>query len=485
MSERHLDKKPRYGAADPHQLANRFLKCHGRDNHGHLALRYWRDEFWQFREGRYRKLSGSELQARISEFIREIFQREKPASRQGQILQVTRSLVQNVMQALMGRTLVESQTEQPVWLGNGNEGPYFVFTNAMANLAALEAGHQTGAVPHCSHWFTQTIFPYEFDLAATCPRWKSFLNGVLESDQERIRLLQQWFGYCLTPDTSLQRFIVAVGEGANGKSVMLDTLTAMLGPENVSHIRAELFAQRFQLTMTLGKLANVSYDTGEIDGSAEATIKEFTGGDRMYFDRKGVPGVFAYPTARLILATNHDPRFADRSKGIWRRMIVLPFRVSIPTTDQDPNLATKLKTELSGIFNWAMEGLRELRRAGEFAVPAISQEAWEEFRNESNPAKEFFAETFESGSAVEYVAANELYQQYREWCVARGFKPLDATSLGKELRKVFPRCKRLRETTGERRWKYHGLRRVGVATSIHHQVLAASGPQDGPAEHCE
>jgi putative DNA primase/helicase len=66
------------------------------------------------------------------------------------------------------------------------------------------------------------------------------------------------FGYCLTPDTSQQRFVVAVGEGQNGKSVALDVLTALLGPENVSHVRAELFAQRFQLTMTLGKLANVT-----------------------------------------------------------------------------------------------------------------------------------------------------------------------------------------------------------------------------------
>src|SRR5439155_21060286 len=127
--------------------------------------------------------------------------------------------------------------------------------------------------------------------------------------------------------------------GANGKSVVLDTLTSVLGPENVSHVRAELFAQRFQLTSSLGKLANISYDTGEINESAEATIKEFTGGDRMYFDRKGVPGVMAYPTARLILATNHDPRFADRSKGIWRRMIVVPFRVSIERDKQDPQLA--------------------------------------------------------------------------------------------------------------------------------------------------
>ena len=86
---------------------------------------------------------------------------------------------------------------------------------------------------------------------------KCILDEVLEQDQERIALVQQWFGYCLMADTTQQRFVVAVGEGENGKSVMLDLLTAVLGVENVSHVPVEVFAQRFQLTMTLGKLANI------------------------------------------------------------------------------------------------------------------------------------------------------------------------------------------------------------------------------------
>jgi putative DNA primase/helicase len=309
--------------------------------------------------------------------------------------------------------------------------------------------------PHCSDWFSQTAFPYAYEPAATCPRWIAFLTEVLEGDQERIALLQQWFGYSLTPDTSQQRFIVVVGDGENGKSVVLDLLTAVLGPENVSHIRAELFAQRFQLTMTLGKLANISYDTGEIDESAEATIKEFTGGDRMYFDRKGVPGVQVYPSARLILATNHDPRFADRSKGIWRRMIVIPFRVSIERDRQDPYLATKLKTELPGIFNWAVEGLRELQRHGQFVMPSVCREAWDDYKRESNPAREFLAESYEATNAGEAIVCTTIYTEYAEWCRDRGLRPLDATKFGKELRKVFPQVE-LRAPR-DRDQPFHGI----------------------------
>jgi putative DNA primase/helicase len=454
-----------YAATDPHQLASRFLRRHGRDPHGHLALRYWRDEFWRFHQGRYQKVSYAELQAKMSEFVRDEFQREKPTTNNGRVLQVTRSVVGNVMQALMGKVLVESHLEQPIWLGDGQAGPFFIFANGMINADDLIRANQPRITPHCGNWFTQTTFPYDYEAAATSPRWLAFLNEVLEQDQERIALLQQWFGYCLTADTTQQRFVVAVGEGENGKSVVLDLLTAMLGPENVSHVRVELFAQRFQLTMTLGKLANISYDTGEIDESAEATIKEFTGGDRMYFDRKGVPGVFAYPTARLILATNHDPRFADRSKGIWRRMIVIPFRVSIHRDRQDPYLASKLKAELPGIFNWSLDGLRELRRHGQFAIPSVCQQAWEEYKRESNPARQFLTESFETNAEGTVLCAT-IYEDYTQWCSERGFRPLDDTKLGKELRKVFPGVERRRDTSGERRWRYCGLRAIGGTAAV-------------------
>ena len=92
-------------------------------------------------------------------------------------------------------------------------------------------------------------------------------------------------------------------------------LTALLGEHNVAHVPLELFGQRFQLTMTLGKLANIAAEVGDLDKAAEGVLKAFTAGDRMDFDRKGIPGIEAYPTARLVLATNNRPRFSDRSSG--------------------------------------------------------------------------------------------------------------------------------------------------------------------------
>jgi putative DNA primase/helicase len=160
----------------------------------------------------------------------------------------------------------------------------------------------------------------------------------------------------------------------------------------------------------------------------------------------------------LILATNQEPRFADRSKGIWRRMMVVPFNKSIPRERQDTRLAAKLKEELPGIFNWSMEGLRQLRAAGQFTVSQVCEEAWDRVRRESNPAREYLLETFEQGQECDVTACATAYAGYVEWCAERALKPLDGTNFGKEVRKAFPAVERRRESTGERLWRYHGLR---------------------------
>src|SRR5205814_4102 len=147
------------------------------------------------------------------------------------------------------------------------------------------------------------------------------------------------------------------GEGANGKSVVCGVLTALLGGGNVAHVPLESFGERFALNQTLGKLANIASEVGELDKVAEGKLKGFTSGERMMFDRKGRDPVEAMPTARLVLATNNRPRFSDKSDGVWRRMLLIPFQVQITAEERvygmdKPDWWIE-KGELPGIFNWA------------------------------------------------------------------------------------------------------------------------------------
>src|SRR5262249_57691869 len=94
--------------------------------------------------------------------------------------------------------------------------------------------------------------------------WLAFVREMVEGDDERIAVLQEWFGLCLTPDTSFHKLLIMDGDGGNGKSVVLDVLAAMVGEANVSNVPLELFDQRFQLTPTLGKLVNIAAESDNV-----------------------------------------------------------------------------------------------------------------------------------------------------------------------------------------------------------------------------
>ena len=282
---------------------------------------------------------------------------------------------------------------------------------------------------------------------------------MFESDPERIALSHEWFGYHLTPDTSFHKFLIAVGEGANGKTVWAEVLTRLLGPENVSQVPLELFGDRFQLTATLGKLANIATEIGEIDKMAEGILKAFTSGDRMHVDRKFLPVIEARPTARLTFTTNTLPKFRDRSRGLSRRLILLPFKIEIPIERQDRELSQKLAAERSGIFNLAIDGLRRLRLQMRFTDPAICRAALEEYMNERNPARQFLKENLVLSPPAR-VACGGVYEQYRWWCATDGLERLDEREFGKELNRVFPSVRRVRGSAlpdGKRPWIYEGI----------------------------
>jgi P4 family phage/plasmid primase-like protien len=251
--------------------------------------------------------------------------------------------------------------------------------------------------------------------------------------------------------------MILEGEGANGKSVVCEVLTALLGKENVSNVPLEMFGERFQLTQTLGKLANIASEVDQIKGVAEGHLKAFTAGDKMYFDRKGIPGIHAYPTARLLFSTNQRPRFADRSGGMWRRLIDLPFRVTIPEERQDKNLTSKLIKELPGIFLWAVEGLRRLRLNGRFTEPVICKAALDEYLAESNPTREYLREHYEYDPNAS-TKTQEAYQHYVGWAKDRGHPPLNERQFGQDVVRAFPHIeKKKRGSAGARFSLYVGL----------------------------
>ena len=166
------------------------------------------------------------------------------------------------------------------------------------------------------------------------------------------------------------------------------------------------------------------------------------------------------PTAKLVIAANSRPTFVDRSEGLWRRLVPVPFNVTIPEDKQDKRLTEKLAAELPGIFNWALKGLKRLNEQGRFTESTLVKAATEEYKLECNPVRLFLAEVGLQADPAEekFVEVHNLYGGYAQWSKENGFQPLNASNFGKELRKSFPKVKRTQRTIyGHRMSVYLGV----------------------------
>ena len=380
---------------DPHRLARINLERYS--TRSGRTLLYWRDEWYIWKLSRYRRITDKELRAKITAAIKEEYDRlnleelqeyeARKASHDDEdeprkppvVRKVSVPIVGSVVQATASMVVLSSDVEPNTWIPAKQRRRYVSMANGLVDIDALLRGQDDCVLRNSPDWFSMVSLPFAFDPEAVCPKWEAFLEHNLEMDPERIKVLQEWAGYLLMPDTGEQRFLINVGEGANGKSVFTSALTAMLGEENVSNVPLEVWGDRFSRTDTLGKLLNAAGDCGEIDKAAEGYIKSFTSGDRMFFDRKGVSGLNCRPTARLMISCNNLPRFSDRSDGVWRRMLLIPWRVQI---DKNRRIKGMDKTdwwqesgELPGIFNWAIAGLHRLRAQKAFSDQPVMEEA--------------------------------------------------------------------------------------------------------------
>jgi P4 family phage/plasmid primase-like protien len=460
--------KPVEAPNDPHRLARLWLEqCASHPDHDRAV--FYREQFWIWDGKRWVAKPDSELRGQLTRFCKTQLDKDYAlivANWTGEneppkVPKVTMATVSNVMQALTGEVLLEQATPQPAWLGAGAERRnYLALGNGILDVDALLAGGDEILLPHTPKWFAPVCLPFDFDPDAKCDRWNALLKRNLNQDTDKARLLQQFFGYLLLPDTSHQKYLMMVGDGANGKSVIIAVLHALLGEDNISSVPLELFGEKFRLAGTLGKLANIVAEVGELERVAEGQLKAFVVGDPIECERKFKAPFLARPTARLVLATNNPPAFSDKSDGIWRRTLLLRFTVQIPEHEQvagmDKPEFWQGSGELPGIFNWALAGLYELRQQGRFVVPAGCREEVEKLRSDSNPARRYLQEHCQAGDGS--IPCADLYRQYKEWCQLHGHHPLADIGFGKEVARRFPSVKRQKRTQGTGRvWTYCGL----------------------------
>lgn len=320
--------------------------------------------------------------------------------------------------------------------------------NGAFNLRSLEL------FPHeRSDMFTYCL-DYEYDNTQDCPLFKRFISEVLvkeettETDEALVSMFQELLGYSLTPETKREVMVWMFGEGGNGKSVAISVIEGLLGPMSMSiDFQTVGMPGNYDLADIPGKRVLFSTEAERNKFMAEGYIKRIVTGDTI--NTRPIYGstIRFKSTAKIWWSMNDKPMIRDTTDSMWRRMKLIPFlRKFEEGKNADPELTNKLLAELSGILNWAIDGLVRLKLNNKFTYSLAAEDAKRQYREEANPVAQWL-NTQTCRTAQPNMLAGALFINYMNWCKDQNEKPVSSTQFSKDLKRL--KVESVRKNTGQ------------------------------------
>lgn len=282
--------------------------------------------------------------------------------------------------------------------------------------------------------------PVRYDPNARCPTFMKFINEVAHSSD--ISALQELVGYLFYGKYKFNKIFLFVGQGRNGKTTLLNVMCALLGNGNYSAVALQdLLNRHFSTAELYGKLANIADDLTNEALKNTGKMKMFTGESQMMGERKFKDPFYFMNTAKIICACNEVPKTPDDTDAFFARIYPFTFpnqfREDDPKTD--PDLIEKLTTgnELSGIFNWGLEGLDRLFKNKCFSNSKTIEQVRDLYLCASNPLKSWIDENVEETLEGE-IESDEGYRQFLLWCREKNIPPISKVAFGMSFSQFAP-----------------------------------------------
>lgn len=279
---------------------------------------------------------------------------------------------------------------------------------------------------HSPDFWSTVQLDINYNPEAECPTFKKFLNDIFEGDNERIRVIQEIMGLCLTTETSHQKLFIFYGTGANGKSLLCRVIESLCGEDNISALMINDLSNPFRRAELVDKLLNLSTENEALSkgGINTEILKQIASGDRINADVKYEKAFHFNPFCKLVFSTNNLPYTKDRSWGFYRRLLIVPFTKSFiegsPEWENFDKLSSKLLSERDGILNFALGGLKRLRDNDFiFSNSESVNKALVDYQKIINPYLKFADEMLILGGNDDRIPNKRMLRAFQEWCVKK------------------------------------------------------------------
>lgn len=420
---------------------------------------YYLSDWYQYNGVYYQLIPDDSLRQQIRGFFKDF----EVVSYQQKVkivkpLYIDKRFVGEIEDALKSQCLVmvPKEISEPFYIGkkaNLDLSRGVIFRNGLYQVEKEEL------LPLTDEIFTTSTLPFKYDPHARCPKWLWFVHDIFNGDIECVELLQEWFGYNLIADNSLQQMLFLYGVKGSGKSTTTEIMRTILGPNRCSAINSETFTTQFGLAPLVGKYAAIISEA-EITTGKEAQrilekLKQITGQDTISIRRLYKEAFDTKLFCRITYVGNVLPRFQDEPQALFRRFNLLYYRNSY--TSPDRTLGVALAKEAPGIAMWALEGLKRLLENGDFIKPVSSESHIKDCKALASPLKTMIDQWCDFGGDL-YISCNTLYDLHKAIFLEDGYKPMNRIWFGVRFKNAFPHIsKGQRYSAGRREYVYEGL----------------------------
>jgi putative DNA primase/helicase len=289
--------------------------------------------------------------------------------------------------------------------------------------------------PHNPRSYLTYCLPFDFDPNAKCPLYDAAVRRMFENcaqPDEMVRHLNEILGYAIQPQRDIACFLMLKGDGANGKSKWVETMTRLVGPDAVASIRIDSLDSQFGMSTLLGKLIMVDDDVDAGTKLPDGVLKQISERKRVSIEFKGKTPFDATLTVLPVLLCNNFPVTSDVTRGMLRRVMVIGFDMEFIGANDDKALFPRIwMSEMSGVLNRAVEGYKRLRQRGAFDEPAACVTAREAWLGEANPLQTFLEECTRKAEPEEARNTTQmrlqlLYRVFQAWAEEAGVRHITA-----------------------------------------------------------